>query len=132
VSAKKAEPDVPTLVADVAADARKLAVQQFELFRAELAQSGRAAGRAVGTTAAGGGLMAAGGLLAGVAAAHLVRGVTGLPLWVCYGLAAVGSAAAGRQLIRTGVRDLSDVRLLPKTIEAAGENVLWLRDRATA
>ena len=132
MSAKKAEPDVPTLVSEVASDARKLVVQQVELFRAELGQSARRVGTAAGTTAAGGGLMAAGGLLAGVAAVHLIRGVTGLPLWMCYGLAAAGGTAAGRQLIRTGVRDLSDVNLLPKTIEAAGENMLWLRDRATA
>lgn len=129
---KQAEPDVPTLVAEVAADARKLAVQQFELFRAELGQSAQRVGAAAGATAAGGGLVAASGLLAGVAAAHLVRSVTGLPLWACYGLAAVGAGAAGRQLVRAGVRELSDVRLLPKTIEAAGENMLWLRDRATA
>ena len=50
--------------------------------------------------AAGGGLVAAGGLFAGMALAHLVHKATGLPLWASYGVIGGAAAAGGRVRLR--------------------------------
>jgi hypothetical protein len=113
----------------IAQDARTLLGQQIDLFRAEVGQELRQAGRAAAEVAAGGGLAAAGGLMAGFTAVHLLHRFTGLPLWACYGLAAGGLGAAGVQLLRAGRDGFTTLRALPQTTEALSENVEWLKEQ---
>ena len=118
--------DLGTLVGRIADDAKQLLGQQVELFRAEIGEELRRAGGAAGSLAAGGGLTAAGGLLGGFAAVHLVRRVTGLPLWACFGLVGGGLGAAGVRLLLAGQDGIVGLRQLPQTAETLGENVRWL------
>jgi hypothetical protein len=121
--------DLRTLLGDIARDARGLLTQQAELFSAELRDELARAGGAAGMIAGGGGLAAAGWLLTGFMLAHLIRSATGLPMWACYGLAAGGLAGAGAGLVLTGTNRLADLKPLPETAAALGENLEWLRDR---
>lgn len=124
-------PDLATLVGDITRDARVLLAQQLELARTELGGELRRAGTAAAEVAGGGGLAAAGGLLSGFAVAHLLRDLTGLPLWLCYGLAAGGLGAAGGLLLRAGRDGFAGLRPLPETAAALGENLQWLKDELT-
>lgn len=117
------------LLGDISRHLGQLLAQQLDLARVELGQELRKAGSAGAALAGGGGLAAAGGLLSGFAAAHLLRELTGLPLWLCYALAAGGLGAAGAALLIAGRDGLASLRPLPETVGALGENVQWLREQ---
>ncbi len=125
------EVDLRALAGEIVEDCGKLLGQQVDLLRAEVNRELARAGRAAWLAAAGGGLAASGGLLSGLALAHLLRRVTGLPLWLCYAGAAGTSGAAGAALLRASGRGLSRVQLLPppETAAALKENVAWLKDK---
>ncbi|HJZ59367.1 MAG TPA: phage holin family protein [Gemmataceae bacterium] len=118
--------DLPSLLGTIARDAKRLVGQQLELFRAELGQELRQAGGAAASVAAGGGLAAAGGLFGGFMLAHLIRRLTGAPLWACYGLVGGSLGTAGLALLRSGRNAIADLRPLPQTTGALGENLEWL------
>lgn len=120
------------LVGDIARDAKQLLTQQYELFRSEVRQGVRQVGGSAGAMAAGGGLVAAGGLFAGMALAHLLHKATGLPLWVSYWAVGGAAAAGGLTLLNAGRSGLMEVEFLPKTADALGDNLTWLHDRVTA
>ena len=124
--------DLANLVADIARDAKVLFAQQYDLFRAEVRQGVRQVGGSAGAVAAGGAMVVAGGLFAGLSAAHLLHRLTGLPLWASY--AAVGGAAAagGLSLLNAGRNGLADVAVLPRSAETLEDNLSWLHDRVTA
>ncbi|MFO0848123.1 MAG: phage holin family protein [Gemmataceae bacterium] len=121
-----AEPDLPALLRDIAADARTLVGQQFDLFRTEVGSELRRAGGAAAAVAGGGGLTAAGGLLTGMAVAHLLHEAVGLPLWASYGLVGGAAAAGGATLLKRGRDRIAGVRL-DQTAESLDENLSWLQ-----
>jgi len=114
------------LLRTIARDGRELLVEQLELFRAEVGQELRQAGVSAAEVAAGGGLTAAGGLLTGFMAAHLLNKLLGVPLWACYGLVGGGIGAAGVALLRAGTNGIAGLQPLPQTTESLGENLEWL------
>ena len=118
--------DLPALLGTIVRDAKELVGQQFDLLRAEVGAELRRAGTGAAAVAAGGGATAAGGLLTGFMLAHLLRKLTGAPLWACYGLVGGGLGAAGVALLRSGRDRLAGLRPLPQTTEAVRENVEWL------
>lgn len=123
--------ELKTLIATIADDGRALLGQQLELARMELGQHVEQATGAVGAAAVGAGLLAAGGLLSGLAAGHLIHRVTGLPLWTSYGLAASAASAAGIALLAKGRDELTAIRPLEQSAAAAGENLQWLKEQVT-
>ena len=125
------ERDASELLGDITRHAGTLVVQQLDLARAEIGQELRRAGTAAASLAGGGGLAVAGGLLGGFAVAQLLRDITGLPLWLCYGAAAGGLGAAGGMLLKSGRDGLAGLKPLPETVAAFGENVEWLKDQLT-
>ena len=128
----ESDTDLADLVTGLAADFRRLLGRQADLLRAELGQELRRAGHASLNVALGGGLGAASGLLSGFALAHLLHRVTRLPLWACYGGAAGACGAAAAALVKGGVDQLSNVRLVPpETTAALGENLTWLKEQVT-
>jgi len=120
------------IVHGIVHDVGTLLSQHVDLLRGEVRQELHRAGDAVMTTATGGGLVAAGGLLSGLALAHLLHKATGLPLWCCYGAAAGTCAAAGAALVRRGGTQLSDLPLVPPQTKAAvEENLTWLKEQVS-
>ena len=122
--------DVPSVLGAIARDGTRLVRQQVELFRAEARQELSKVVRSGGVVAGGAGLTAAAGLMGGLMAVHFLHRVTRLPLWVCYGLAAAGAGTGGLYLMRTGARDLLDLRF-PRTTQALNENLEWLGEQAS-
>jgi hypothetical protein len=118
-----------SLVGAIVQDMGSLLGQQLQLLRAELHQEARRAGVGMASFAAGGGLMAAGGLLSGMMLAHLLQRTTRLPLWLCYGAVGGGLGAAGWDLLQKGRGSLAQVQLIPPPESAAAlkENVEWAK-----
>jgi hypothetical protein len=128
-----AESDFSTLLGAIAQDAGRLVRQQLELARAEVGgELERAAGGAA-CVAAGAGMVATGGLMAGPMLVHLLHRTTGLPLWACYGAVGGGLVAGGAVLAKAGRDRIAGVKLpvLPETSSAARENVVWLTEQLT-
>jgi hypothetical protein len=119
------------LVGAILRDGETLLRQQADLLRSEVKQELARAGRAGAQIAAGGGLVAAAGLLSGFMLAHLLRRLTGLPLWTCYGGTGAILGAGGAALLRAGRDQLADIHLLPppQTAQALKDNLQWLKDQ---
>jgi len=113
-------------------NAGKLLSQQLDLLRAEMRQELARAAGAAGAFATGGGLVAMGGLLSGLALVHFLHRCTRLPLWLCYGAVAGACGTAGATLLQRGRKRYEDVQLLPppQTAAALAENVVWLKQQA--
>jgi hypothetical protein len=121
--------DLATLVAGIAHDTGALIGQQFELLKADLLAEAHRAGTGAASIAAGGGLLAAAGLLSGMMTAHALQRATRLPLWACFGLVSGGLGAAGVALLARGRDQLANVQLLPppQTAAALAENAEWAK-----
>jgi hypothetical protein len=101
------------LAQGILSDVEKLIGQQFSLIRRDLTtelEKAAAAGLSVST---GAGATAIGGLFGAMAAVHLIREVTGLPLWASYAIADCGMCAIGAGLVTAGVEKASDINLIP-------------------
>src|SRR4051812_44045850 len=105
--------DLASLVGEIVRDTGTLIEQQVELLRADVTDQIRRAGGGVVSIAAGGGLLAAGGLLSGMTLAHALHRSTRLPLWVCYGAVGGGVSAAGLALLLQGREKVASVQLVP-------------------
>jgi hypothetical protein len=120
------------LVREIVQDSRQLIGQQIELAKTEVGDELRRLAGAGVSVAAGGGLAAAGGLMSGLMLVHLLRRVTGLPIWACYGLLGGSLGAAGLALVRSGRETLAGLQFPPpQTTQAVEENLEWLQDQLT-
>lgn len=125
--------DLTALVGDILQDLERLVGQQFDLLRAEVRQGLERAKSAAVSFGAGGGLLAAGGVLGVLALVHGLHKATRLPLWSCYGLVGSLLGAAGAGLLANGVRQAAGVNLIPEQTGAAlKENLSWLKEQVTA
>jgi hypothetical protein len=127
------DPDLRTLVGEIAGQTERLLLEQFELLKEETRQTIREAGGAVAAAGAGVGLLAVGGVLSTAAAVHLLHRLTRLPLWGCYGLAAGAAGAAGVGLLAAARAKAARLQrpLLPRTTATLQDNVTWLRKQLT-
>jgi hypothetical protein len=107
-------PRLSNLAGGVVSDFEELIGQHFDMIRAEVKQELRQVSNAVGSLTAGAGATAAGGILGTLAAVHLLQKLTGLPLWACYALVGGGLGLLGGGLVARGVKQVSDVDLLPR------------------
>lgn len=121
--------ELATTVGSTVGDAKTLVSQQAEVIRLEAGEEFRKAGNSLLKVAAGGGMTAAGAALGGLMLVHLLRRVTGLPLWASYGVAATGLCAAGAACVRSGTGDLTRGPHFPKSAASLRENWEWLTDQ---
>lgn len=123
--------ELSTLIGGIVQDTGTLVNQQIQLLRAELLQEARRAGGAMVSLAAGGGLVAAGGLLSGMMLAQLLQRTTRMPLWLCYGAVGGGLGATGLGLLLKGRESIAQVQLVPppETAAALKENVAWAKEQ---
>ncbi len=95
-------------------DFEKLLGQHIDLLRAEFKQDLAQARNAVIALSAGAGTTALGGILGTLAGVHLLQRLTGWPLWFCYALVGGSLGLLGTGLIGTGMKQVSEIDLVPK------------------
>jgi hypothetical protein len=120
--------ETSSLVQGIVNDAQRLIEQQFRMLRSELSQEFDKVRGAAVSLGSGVGLVAAGGILGTLMAAHFLHEKTRLPLWSCYGLVGGLLGVAGSGLIGTGMAEAAQVRLIPQqTAEALREDASSLK-----
>ncbi len=125
--------DLADIVGSVARDAHRLVGQHVNLLRSEIRQGVREAPAALVMIGAGGGLVAAGGILGTLMVVHGFHKATRIPLWGCYGLMGGVLAAVGSGLIAAGSRRAAAISIVPReTIAALSEDLEWLYDQIDA
>jgi hypothetical protein len=107
-------PDVSSLVTEITNDAQKLMRHEFDVLRREMKdelQKGRDAAVNISLGAGAGALSA---LLLSLMTVHAVQRLTGIPLWLSYGLVGGMLGLGGSTLLATGAKQASDMRVVPR------------------
>lgn len=110
------KPDLTSLVTEITNDARKVMRHEFDVLRSEMIdelQKGRDAAVNIGLGAGAGALSAT---LLSLMAVHAVQRVTGIPLWLSYGLVGGMLGLAGSTLVATGAKQAGDMRMVPRQV----------------
>jgi hypothetical protein len=118
------EQQLSGLVQGAVSDIETLLRQHFDLLRSEMKEElykGRDAALSIG---AGVGAAAVGSILGTLMLVHLLRDVTRLPLWACYGAVGGVFGLLGGGLLKTGVQQASDLDFIPRqTAEVVKEEL---------
>jgi|SRR6185295_6290571 len=118
---------VASLVAGVLGDMRQLVVQEIELAKDELLEKIVSFKHVAILFGAAGVVLGTAGMLLLIMLVHLLRDISGWPLWACYG--AVGGALAmlGWVLVSVAKRWLRELSMVPnRTIQTVKETTQWL------
>jgi len=124
---------VVSLISEIVADAYTLVLQELKLAKHEFQEEGRKT--ATAALALGSGLTFAvfGGLFILLMLVHLLKAVTELPLWACYGAVGGLLIIAAMTLFVLGTKKLKQIHVIPtRTVETLKENVQWLKEIATS
>jgi peptidoglycan/LPS O-acetylase OafA/YrhL len=126
------EPTLAQLVNGLMSDATVLLRQELALARHEIYEEARKTKAAVVSLGVGIAVAAVGGLLLIIMLVHVLRELTGLPLWACYGIIGGLCAIVGVALLYRGKQRISQIEMVPQqTIETMKENVRWFKRKAT-
>jgi hypothetical protein len=121
---------VATLVGDIIQDAQKLVRQELALARSEVQHEWTKAKTATVIFGSAGVVLGLGGILLAFALVHILEAITGLPLWVDYGIMALAFLGAGAFLFYRGREAARQVDFVPReTVESIKENVQWIRNQ---
>jgi hypothetical protein len=64
---------------------------------------------------------------------YLLRALTNLPLWACYGIVGGVFAILGGVLLYTGKTKAAEIDVVPQqTVETMKENAAWIRQKTTS
>jgi uncharacterized membrane protein required for colicin V production len=121
------------LISEIVADAYTLVLQELQLAKHEFQEEGRKT--ATAARALGSGLTCAvfGGLFILLMLVHLLKAVTELPLWACYGAVGGLLIIAAMTLFVSGTKKVKQIHVVPtRTVETLKENVQWLKEIATS
>jgi hypothetical protein len=124
---------VVALIGDILTDAHTLLLQELQLAKHELQDEARKTVSA--SLAVGSGIFLAlfGGLLLLFMLVHVLKALTVLPLWACYGSIGGLVLIAAITLLVFGVKRFKQVQVLPvRTVETLKENVQWFKEIATS
>jgi Putative Actinobacterial Holin-X, holin superfamily III len=124
------EPTLAELLTGLMHDARVLLRQEVALATHEVRTELRTIMRAVMSLGIGAGLAAVGGWLLILMLVHLLRALTVLPLWACYGIVGGLFAVVGGVLLVLGKQKLARLHLAPQgTVETMKDNAQWVKRR---
>lgn len=122
---------VASLVIGVLGDMRQLVVQEVALAKDELLEKIIAMKQVAILLGAALVILATAAILLMVMLVHLLRAISDLPLWGCYGIVGGTLAACGWALLATAKRRLRNISVAPtQTIETVKETTLWLGKQA--
>jgi hypothetical protein len=126
-----AEPTLAQLLSELASDAKQLMRQELALAKHEMYGEVRKTKDALMSLGVGIGLAAVGGLLLIVMLVHLLNALTGLPLWMCYGIVGGVCAIVGIVLLYRAKNQMSRIDMVPpQTVETVKENIRWMKEKA--
>jgi H+/Cl- antiporter ClcA len=124
---------VISLISEIVTDAYTLVLQELQLAKHEFQEERRKT--ATAALALGSGLMLAvfGGLFILLMLVHLLKALTELPLWACYGAIGGLLIIAAMTLFVLGKKKVKQIQVVPtRTVETLKENVQWLKEIATS
>ena len=123
-------PSVARLISDLLTDLRTLMQQQVQLLRHEIEAEVDKVKKASIWLATGGALIGLGGLFFIMTMVHLLQAVTGLPLWVCYGIVGILLVVGGFVLVKSAMKLSGTVHALPvQTIQTMKEDARWIKEQ---
>lgn len=118
------------LVADIVQDAQKLIRQELALVRTEIQQELSRAKAAAVLFAFAAVAFGLGGILLALALVRGLEALSGLPLWLDYGIISIVYLGTGFFLLQKGNNKAEQVDFVPReTVETVKENVQWIRNR---
>jgi hypothetical protein len=124
---------VLALISEILTDAYTLGLQELQLAKHEFQEERRKTVTAA--LALGSGLMLAvfGGLFILLMLVHLLKALTELPLWACYGAIGGLLITAAMTAVVLGKKKVKQIQVVPtRTVETLKENVQWLKEIATS
>lgn len=122
-------PSMSALVSGILADVRQLLAQQMQLLRLEIRDDLTKARTGAIFLGAGFGVTAVGGLLFCFMLPYLLEWLSGLPLWVCFGIFGVVFFLVGAGASYIALKKFQSAASLPESTAALKENVSCLLRR---
>jgi uncharacterized membrane protein required for colicin V production len=124
---------VISLMSEIVADAYLLVLQELQLAKHEFQEEGRKTATAALALGSGLTLAVFGGLFILLTLVHLLKALTELPLWACYGTIGGLLIIAAMTLFVSGIKKVKQIQVVPtRTVETLKENVQWLKEIATS
>ena len=118
------------LIRGLVEDTRELIREEIALAKTELLTEVRALQRA-GVAFGGAALLAIlGAMMFCIALGGVIAWTFDWPAWAGYGVVMLLLCGGAFALVQVGRRRLSDVRGLPKTVQATKENVAWIQNKS--
>ena len=125
--------NVVSLISEIVADAYTLVLQELRLARHEFQEEGRKTKTAALALGSGLTLAVFGGLFILLMLVHLLKALTELPLWACYGSLGGLLIIVAMTLFISGMKKVKQIHVVPtRTVETLKENVQWFKDIATS
>jgi len=123
-------PSMSSLLGGIASDLQTLIRQEVALAKAEILREWDKAKTAAGAMAAGGAVLAVGGLFLCLTVAAALHEGARLPWWASFLIVGGVLAITGAVLLFFGRRKAAQVNVVPpQTAETMRENVQWIRNQ---
>jgi Putative Actinobacterial Holin-X, holin superfamily III len=117
------------LITGIFQDVRSLMRQEAQLFRDEVKLEVSKAGQAASGLGIGIGFVVVGGFFLLSMLVYGLQELTGLPLWVCYGLVGAILAGIGGMLIGRARTLAGSIQAMPRrTLYAVQEDAKWIKE----
>lgn len=127
------EPSLASLLGSIINDAKDLMVQEFTMAKLEVENELRKTKTAAISFGIGAGVTAVGGLLLILMLVHLLRALTDIPLWGCYGIVGGVLLVIGIVLLVMGKQTAEKIDVVPpQTVETLKENAKWIKEQTTS
>ena len=124
---------VVALISEIVADGYTLLLQELELAKHEFQEEGRKTKTAALALGSGLTLAVFGGLFILLMLVHLLKALTELPLWACYGSLGGLLIIVAMTLFISGMKKVKQIQVVPaRTVETLKENVQWFKEIATS
>jgi len=128
-----AEPSLASLLGGIINDAKDLMVQEFTMAKLEVEDELRKTKTAAISFGIGAGVTAVGSLLLILMLVHLLRALTDIPLWGCYGIIGGALLVVGIVLLTMGKQTAEKIEVVPpQTVETLKENAKWIKKQTTS
>jgi hypothetical protein len=125
-------PSVGALLGGLLKNAKDLLGQELRLAKLEGQEELRQIKNGTLVLGVGIGAGAIGGWLLILMLVHMLEAFTDLPLWGCYGIVGGVFGLLGVVLLARGKHQVTDIDVLPQTVETMKENVQWLKEQTTS